>query len=651
MQGKNVLVCTDRNPAWRRVSPALAAAGNRVARASTTERAAALATSGAIDLVVVDWASSFDLDQVLEATGRHVPVVALVPDPGADGLVELVCQRGVLHLCAGRPDERGRGVVDPAELVVTVEKILRRDVFGLNKYVTGFGLELHNEVVVRAEDRDQVVERLAQQVRAAGGGRRVVESVALVADELITNAVYNAPRDREGQARYAHLCRRDKVQLEPTEYVRVEYGADAERFGLAVTDCFGALTPETLRRALLRCLTEEVQIEQKSGGAGIGLYTAVSHASQLAVNIQPGARTEIIALWQLARRKGASVAGSASVHVFEIEAPAARTAEPLATADDTVADWPGNRAAATGIEQADTDAVPEPSVTLSESARLDVCAALLESSNPDHALGLYGEAGDEFEVTEPVRVPRLAEWMDRVETDQTLADDQVPDWRMAAAGAGAWRADLSNLRGVHLLRRSDRPGLDTTRARIRGATALADGVEAAMTYLVNWWNAAVLLCRLGDSLLPWSSAGDLASWDELCDLSLPLNDAVLARGSLAGEGDADVVRLEQSRGWLAQRAVEPGVTFGPLRRDPMAGQLGDLMLGHREPRDGLAISLGFGGETLLVLFACRRQADCPEDPVLYRRLHSELRGLIDWIEREGVLAGTACGAVDQALLG
>lgn len=650
MQGKTLLVCTDRNPAWRLVSPVLAAAGNRVARASTTERAVALATSGSIDLVVLDWASSFDVEQVLAAAGERVPVVALSPDAGADGLIELVCRRGVRHLCAGRPDERGRGIIDPGELVVTVEKILRRDVFGLDKYLTGFGLELQHEVVVRAEDRDQVVERLAERVRAAGGGRRVVESVALVADELITNAVYNAPRDREGQPRYAHLCRRDKIQLDPTEYVRIEYGADTDRFGLAVTDCFGALTPETLRRSLLRCLTEEVQIEQKAGGAGIGLYTAVSHATQLVVNYQPGARTEIIALWQLARRKGASAAGSASVHWFEVEAPLARALGPVA-GDEAAADGRIADGVAASLDDADTDAVPEPSVSLSESARLDVCAALLESSNPDHGLGLVGAARDDQEVTEPVRVKRLAEWMARVEVDLDPSDDQVPDWRMAAAGAGAWRADLSNLRGVHLLRRSDRPGLDTTRARIRGATALADGVEAAMTYLANWWNAAVLLCRLGDALLPWSSAGDLSSWDELCDLSLPLSDAVLARGSLGGDSTIKAADLARSRGWLAQRAVEPGVTFGPLRRDPMASELGDLMLGARGPRDGLAISLGFGGETLLVLFACRHQAECPEDPVLYRRLYSELAALIDRIEREGILSHTASEPLDEALLG
>ena len=49
---------------------------------------------------------------------------------------------------------------------------------------------------------------------ALGCNERVVELVETVADELVTNAIYNAPRTPEGEPKYARRSRRDPVELE-----------------------------------------------------------------------------------------------------------------------------------------------------------------------------------------------------------------------------------------------------------------------------------------------------------------------------------------------------------------------------------------------------------------------------------------------------
>ena len=49
--------------------------------------------------------------------------------------------------------EGDRHPFDSSEIVVTAEKILRRDLFGLRKYVSTFGLELSTIEVRAAEDR------------------------------------------------------------------------------------------------------------------------------------------------------------------------------------------------------------------------------------------------------------------------------------------------------------------------------------------------------------------------------------------------------------------------------------------------------------------------------------------------------------------
>jgi hypothetical protein len=354
MLGRVILVATDNVSTWRHVCPPLAGAGNRVIRVSNAHRAAGLIDSGAVDLLLVEWGCGVDADVLLATAVGRVPVVGLCSGDRREAFLELFCRHEVLNICSPRIDDKGNPVFDAGELVATCEKILRRDCFGLDKYMSGFGIELSHQVIVRAAERDHVIERLTAVVRALGGGRRLVDSVALVADELITNAVYNAPRGSDGQPRYATRSRREKVTLEPTEYVRLDYGSDGRVFGIAVTDNFGGLTPERMRRRIESCLTSQDPIEQKQGGAGLGLYTALGNVQQLVINVEEGIKTEAIALWDLERRGRGSGGGPGSLHVFASTESAARARRRATTGD---------------IEG---EAVPQATVTLSESIRRDI---------------------------------------------------------------------------------------------------------------------------------------------------------------------------------------------------------------------------------------------------------------------------------------
>jgi hypothetical protein len=127
--------------------------------------------------------------------------------------------------------------------------------------------------------------------------------------------MYNAPACADGSARYAATNRRIKIELQPSEHVQVEFGASEGTFGLSVTDNFGRLELAHLRKSIRRCATHHDQIEQKQGGAGLGLYIVARTARQFIVNVDPGKRTEVIALWSLAKSRQRS--GRHSLHYFE----------------------------------------------------------------------------------------------------------------------------------------------------------------------------------------------------------------------------------------------------------------------------------------------------------------------------------------------
>jgi hypothetical protein len=183
---------------------------------------------------------------------------------------------------------------DRSELNVTVRKILERDIFGIEKY---FPLTMSPQVVHirKSTDKDGIVdaaERFATEFKVQ---KRLVTLFQTVADELVTNAVYNAPLDSTGKSRYGHVSRTQEVALEPGEEVEVRFCCDRLRLGISVRDPFGSLTQERLLDNLARCF-RRAEVEQKEGGAGLGLYVVLESLSQFVVNIAPGKRTEMIGL-------------------------------------------------------------------------------------------------------------------------------------------------------------------------------------------------------------------------------------------------------------------------------------------------------------------------------------------------------------------
>lgn len=88
------------------------------------------------------------------------------------------------------------------ELTITAHKLLRRDLFGLEKYLL-WGVDPRVAELTRGSDRAVLVEQVANDLRTAGQSPRVSSMARSVTDELL-NAVHNAPVDADG-----HHFRRD----------------------------------------------------------------------------------------------------------------------------------------------------------------------------------------------------------------------------------------------------------------------------------------------------------------------------------------------------------------------------------------------------------------------------------------------------------
>ncbi len=186
--------------------------------------------------------------------------------------------------------------VDICDFLVTIRKILKRDVFGLEKYFV-WGTKTHSLRISDSTQRGEVLDTIETYCHGLSIPRRLKSLVVSVADEFVTNALYNAPVDEQGKPRYANRSRTEPVRLEEGEEVEIKFCCDGWRFGIATTDPFGTLTPELLLDYLAKCFNKDTyEPDESKGGAGLGFYHIFESLSHFIVNIAPGKRTEMIGL-------------------------------------------------------------------------------------------------------------------------------------------------------------------------------------------------------------------------------------------------------------------------------------------------------------------------------------------------------------------
>jgi hypothetical protein len=203
---------------------------------------------------------------------------------------------------------------EPEDFIVTVTKLLHGQVFGLQKYFP-WGVTLYNMEIASYEEKVKALDVLNAYAELAGARGPVRDRMALVAEELIINAMYHAPSDENGKPLYQHLPRKDLAGRKFDRAVKVACASNGQLFAVAVRDAYGSLDKETVTKFLSKGTQKSLTPETKESGAGLGLVTALKNANKLVFNLAPGAGSEVIALFDLdLLAKGRP--GVRAVHIF-----------------------------------------------------------------------------------------------------------------------------------------------------------------------------------------------------------------------------------------------------------------------------------------------------------------------------------------------
>lgn len=187
---------------------------------------------------------------------------------------------------------------DVSDLSAVATRILGGDLFGLEKMVP-WGTKIHSALVGDYQEKSLCIAQISEFAEMMGVRRKYRESIEQSVDEMLMNALYDAPVDEQGRPIFSEIPTKTRISLRVEQKVVVQYTCDGKSFAVSVRDAFGTLERSTILRYLHKCLHAEQQIDRKTGGAGLGLYLIANNSSQILFNVLPGVATEVLTRFDL----------------------------------------------------------------------------------------------------------------------------------------------------------------------------------------------------------------------------------------------------------------------------------------------------------------------------------------------------------------
>ena len=304
-------LCITRNAALRRtLRRALKGAGSSVEFIDhlTKEHADGAA------LIVIDGDCRRSSDpEVIEVVGEGGKIIILGDSLEDDEVVALIRDLPMNHLISEvqNPDE--------SELLVTSVKLLSRDIFGVQKYLA-WGTNISESTIRTYDEKRLALLEVANHAKAVGARRQVIAKIESVADELLMNALYDAPAVRKGVSRKNRIHKPENNRP-CDEAALLRYACDGRYFAISVQDNYGELHKETILDHLSRARAERGrprEPEAGNGGAGLGLYFILSSVTRFIANVEPGHRTEVICLFDMRQRGRDADNCARSLHIFSL---------------------------------------------------------------------------------------------------------------------------------------------------------------------------------------------------------------------------------------------------------------------------------------------------------------------------------------------
>jgi len=203
-----------------------------------------------------------------------------------------------------------------SDLAITIKKVLSRNIFGMEKY----GVKPAKSVFLsNSGEKAEVLRQVRFFYRKQGVSESLLQRVSAAMDEMIMNAVFDAPKKADGTPLYYHRARSSLIDLPPTQWPEIAYGISRNELAFSVSDRFGTFDQETFFSFVNRLRLQKSIHPSGGKGAGMGLFLIFRAVDEMVINVNPGRRTEFIGLIHWRKRGKLNQRRRRTFHFFRLD--------------------------------------------------------------------------------------------------------------------------------------------------------------------------------------------------------------------------------------------------------------------------------------------------------------------------------------------
>lgn len=293
MLARRVIAISPDKAIAKRLSAGLMAAGGTAETYPSLDSLAAGEISAS--LVVFHFAEELNKDDLAACAERMRKDAYIIVVVGKSELANVIAAMQASDRVAGVLVEDSLTI---SNLAAMATRVLHGDIFGLEKIVP-WGTKVYSMLVGDYQEKSICIAQISEFAGSMGVRRKYRESIEQCSDEMLMNALYDAPVDSSGNQLFADVPTKTRISLRMEQKAVVQYSCNSDFFTLSVRDSFGTLTRDTVIKYIYKCLYSDQQIDRKAGGAGLGLYIMANATSAFFFNVLPGVATECICTFDL----------------------------------------------------------------------------------------------------------------------------------------------------------------------------------------------------------------------------------------------------------------------------------------------------------------------------------------------------------------
>ncbi|MCM0604687.1 MAG: hypothetical protein KA715_01205 [Xanthomonadaceae bacterium] len=156
------------------------------------------------------------------------------------------------------------------------------------------GAKIQTIKFTRTSQKQDAVEAIRNYVISAKFKARLSSVIANAVDELLMNAMFDAPVDEMNKRIYTQTSRNTNINLEGKALVEMKVGFDENYLAVTVADQFGSLKKAAVVTHLMKSyIDESYKLKLTSAGAGLGLGNVFRSGANFIFSCDQGVRTEV----------------------------------------------------------------------------------------------------------------------------------------------------------------------------------------------------------------------------------------------------------------------------------------------------------------------------------------------------------------------